>query len=218
MIYKTMWSKFELINLYNKNCYSLIKISKFYSCSLNTVKKALEYHNISIRPQGYHLIGGEGYVKGKKMLEETKRKISKAMKGRTFSEKTIEKMRKSAFNRNRSGGKYTGKDGYVYINLRYHPNKIKNNYILEHRLMIEAYLNKVSLKKWIQFGLKNIYPKNSKFLLKTEVVHHINGIRDDNRIENLMLFPNQSAHHKWKHVNEKSFICKFCNRNQKEIV
>ena len=31
-------------------------------------------------------------------------------------------------------------------------------------------------------------------LREDEVVHHVNGDRSDNRLENLMLFPNQSAH------------------------
>ncbi len=29
-----------------------------------------------------------------------------------------------------------------------------------------------------------------------------------------MLFPNFSAHQKFRHIGEKNFICKFCNKDQ----
>ena len=38
-----------------------------------------------------------------------------------------------------------------------------------------------------------------RYLTQSEVVHHINGVRSDNREENLMLFPNDSEHIKWEH-------------------
>jgi hypothetical protein len=33
-----------------------------------------------------------------------------------------------------------------------------------------------------------------RYLLRGELVHHINEKRDDNRLENLLLLPNEKAH------------------------
>mgnify|MGYP001092778977 CR=1 FL=1 len=45
-----------------------------------------------------------------------------------------------------------------------------------------------------------------RYLKKREVVHHINGKMDDNRLENLMLFPNNKAHMSY-HTEERKKIC-----------
>ena len=72
-------------------------------------------------------------------------------------------------------GRITDKDGYVAIHCKGHPNARKHtHYVFEHRLVMEEALG--------------------RYLLPTEVVHHINGIRDDNRIENLQLFQSNAEH------------------------
>jgi len=63
--------------------------------------------------------------------------------------------------------KIQGKDGYVRLYLPNHPTSTKYGLIMEHRYIVEQ--------------------KIGKLLSKNEKVHHINGIKNDNRIENLSL-------------------------------
>ena len=70
--------------------------------------------------------------------------------------------------------------GYVVVYHPDHPNKKSGGCILKHRLVMEKYLG--------------------RYLKPEEVVHHINGDKKDNRIENLMLFKNDKEH---RHYHEK---------------
>ena len=66
------------------------------------------------------------------------------------------------------GGKYKNSRGYVYIWNPNHPYSNNEGYVFEHRLVMEKHIGR--------FLIPNI-----------DDVHHINGIKDDNRIENLQL-------------------------------
>lgn len=66
------------------------------------------------------------------------------------------------------GGKHKHSKGYVLVRYFRHPFAIAGGYIFEHRLVMEQILG--------------------RYLKPNEFVHHRNGIKDDNRPENLMLF------------------------------
>lgn len=81
------------------------------------------------------------------------------------------------------GGEILDKDGYVLVKKYTHPHRDKyKNYVRKHRLVMESHIGRI--------------------LLKTEVVHHINGIKNDNRIENLHLF-NSNSEHTIHHLRER---------------
>lgn len=63
------------------------------------------------------------------------------------------------------GGR-TMEQGYVYIFVPDHPCATQTGYVLEHRLVMENHL--------------------CQYLSKYDEIHHINGNRADNRIENLI--------------------------------
>ena len=74
------------------------------------------------------------------------------------------------------GGKFLNSQGYVLIYSPNHPYKDCRGYVREHRLVMEKQLG--------------------RYLKPKEVVHHLNEVKDDNRIENLRFFCSSSKHSK----------------------
>lgn len=72
-------------------------------------------------------------------------------------------------------GRLIDANGYVLIHKKSHPHARKyTNYVFEHRLVMEAHLGRP--------------------LERCEAVHHIDGNKQNNSIENLELFENNAAH------------------------
>jgi hypothetical protein len=72
-----------------------------------------------------------------------------------------------ANNHNYKGGKYKNSRGYIIVLSPDHPNATVKDYVLEHRLVMEK--------------------KLGRYLNPSELVHHLNNIKTDNRPENLSL-------------------------------
>lgn len=129
---------------------------------------------------------------GYKHSEKTKLLLKKQKLGKKLSPehrakviKTLALYRKGENNPNWKGGRVTnyadkkrktdrvaGVKGYVWLKLPNHPNAYKGGYYPEHRYTMEKHLGRV--------------------LGKYEHIHHINGKKDDNRIENLELINAQT--------------------------
>ena len=77
-------------------------------------------------------------------------------------------------------GRRITRDDYIEIYSPYHPNKNKNNCVLEHRLIMEQHLG--------------------RFLTSKEVVHHKDNNKQNNEIENLELFSSVGQHTQTHHI------------------
>jgi len=89
------------------------------------------------------------------------------------------------------GGKYQDRtSGYILVYSPNHPSAHKKGYVMEHRLIMESRLG--------------------RYLKKNELVHHKNGVKDDNRIENLEVVVVLRGGQHYDNIH-----CPFCNKDFK---
>ena len=85
------------------------------------------------------------------------------------------------------GGRGKNGKGYIRINCPHHPSACGGR-VYEHRLVMEKYLG--------------------RYLHPWETVHHENGIKDDNRIENLKLLPGNEHNAKVQEIYKENLFLK----------
>lgn len=115
---------------------------------------------------------------GKELSEEHRLKVIKTLSSQNqLGEKNLQW----------KGGR-AKKGEYILIKNHTHPYRYKNNYVQEHRLVMEKSLGRL--------------------LEPYEHIHHINGVRSDNRIENLFLTTNSThiREHRNKEVENGTFF------------
>lgn len=171
---------------YNTGKYSIAELAKMHTVSTGKM---------------YYFLKDSGcvFIRNwrKKMSAESREKIRKAKKGRKFTEehrKAISESKSSIYNGlNGWGHTKKMKNGYILAYAPTHPKAGKTGYILLHRAIVE-----------FQIG---------RYLNDDEVVHHMNHIRDDNRIENLIIMKkhdHMSMHMKERHEKRRNATLTAC--------
>lgn len=88
------------------------------------------------------------------------------------------------------GHEKTRDDGYIKVYCPDHPYASSDGYVMKHRLVMEKHIG--------------------RFILPEEAVHHINRVRNDNRIENLALMTKRehaALHLKERYTERKNKKC-----------
>ena len=157
-------------------------------CSYSCFRKFYKTNNLTKEKISKAKKGKPSWNKGIKWSEEHKKKLSKAHKESPACQKQCAKLKifnkgkhrspKTEFKKGSKPSNFIGRSvhslGYIWLHSPDHPFKDVRNNVLEHRIVVEKQIK--------------------RFLDPSDIVHHINGDRKDNRIENLIAFTSKSSH------------------------
>lgn len=154
---------------------SVNEIAKIFGCSFTKVRINLVAFGVKMRP--FTTVGLHPNL-GLHLSEETKCKLSEWHRGRKLSpehrEKVIKTLQNGKLDKHPSWrGGITNHGGYVCIKKPEHPKAYSNGYVKRAVLVAEL--------------------KIGRSLERNEVTHHINGVKDDDRPENIEVL-SASAH------------------------
>lgn len=148
-------------------------IAKILNCSMSTVFNLIKKAGIPTRTAAE-------YPRTPAQIESARATIRK-MSGNPGAEAAHQK--RLAAGHEFGGAEYKTRNGYIQVYCPEHPKAGKSKTRPKHVLVMERHLG--------------------RYLEDNEIVHHLNGIRDDNRVENLVVM-DRSEHAKMHGVENNS--------------
>lgn len=192
--FKYDWSDLE--TLYIDKKLSTTQIAKLKGCGSSIVAYMLQKHHIEVRTQKYDWSDLKAlYVDQELSMDDIARlkggkcnssTVHSALLGREIPIRdrrsamalVLSKHKRRSYKGHNhpqwKGGKFKASSGYIFILQPDHPYANIHGYVREHRLVMEKILG--------------------RYLLPSEIVHHKNAIKTDNRPENLQVFSSKAEH------------------------